>query len=813
MSLKSTQDFSSLSLEESLRILESSLLGLSSEEARARLSRWGYNEIPQSKPKALPSFLKRFWGPMPWLLEIAIAFSFFLGRVLEGSFISVLLFLNALIGFWHGRSSAKTVELLKRNLRIRSQVLRDGSFRSQDARELVPGDIIFLKQGDLIPVDGKVLQGQASVDQSSLTGESLPVSAREGEIVYAGSIIQRGEMRILVLNTGIRTLYGKALELVSIARPKSHQEKLILKVIKYSLFCSLFCILLASIYGLVAGLSFFSILEFDLTLLMGALPVAIPVMLTIMEAAGALELSRKGILVTRLDSVEDAISLNVLCLDKTGTLTENSLTVEKVYPLHGSEEEVLIWAGLASEEASLDPIDLAILRELKKRKIDLPPYRRLSFIPFDPSTRRAEVIVENEDGEARSMKGAPQAILEIYPQGPESEALIAQEVEQLSLEGARSLVVAREKDGKNEILGVIGLFDPPRVEAAATISRLKELNVKPIMLTGDNLLIAKQIARQVGIGPRVIRYCDLTQLPQEDYSARLKDLDGIAEIFPEDKYQIVKHLQELGQTVGMTGDGVNDAPALKQAELGIAVDNATDAARASASVVLTRPGVDVILDCLILSRKIFQRTLTWILNKIIKVVEFSLLLTVGFLWLKSSILPLMYMALLILANDFATMSLARDRVEYSSYPNVWKIGNITLAALVPGLLFFLEDLLLLFAGRALLSLAQLPTFILLTLVFNSQMRIMLVRERRHFWSSLPGQALALAAFLTVLLFLALATMGGLLTPLPLWLALLLFLFTAFSALLFDFPKFLLFQKLLQDNRTRAWESKSNRPRN
>ncbi|MGB9553530.1 MAG: HAD-IC family P-type ATPase, partial [bacterium] len=403
----------------------------------------------------------------------------------------------------------------------------------------------------------------------------------------------------------------------------------------------------------------------------------------------------------------------------------------------------------------------------------------------------------NEKGEMRVFKGAPQVIANLFAFKETDKANLKQIVEEFSQKGARSIAVALEKEGQARILGVIGLYDPPRKEAFLTVEKLKKLNVKPIMITGDNILIAQQIAKLVGIGSRVRSLAELKELPDREFSSLLEQLDGIAEVFPEDKYQIVKHLQEKGHIVGMTGDGVNDAPALKQAELGIAVENATDAARASASVVLTKPGIEVILDCLILSRKTFQRTLTWILNKIIKVVEFSALLTLGFIWLKTSVLPLLYMALLILANDFATMSLATDRVEFSSSPNIWNVKNIALAALIPGLLFFSEDALILIWGKSIFPLPQLQSLVLLALVFNSQMRIMLVRERRHFWSSLPGRALTLASIFTLVAFSALAVWGIVLHPIPLQVVFGLFLFLLACALIIDFPKFYLFGKLLR----------------
>lgn len=796
MQIKNTEEFSSYSVEEAFKELKSSPWGLSKEEAQARKSLWGYNEIPEKKPSPVLFFLSRFWGPMPWLLEIAILFSFLLGRNLEGILISCLLVVNAAIGFWHRWNSTKTLELLRKNLRVNTRILRDGKIRTDQARELVPGDVVYLKQGDFVPADCKVFEGQATVDQSMITGESFSVSIEGGGILYSGSIVQRGEVRALVLNTGPRSFYGASLELVRIAQPKSHQEELIFKVIKYSLFIAFLCALGASLYGFFTAVPLSSIMEFDLTILMGAVPVAIPVMLTIMQAAGARELSFKGILVTRLDSVEDGASCDVLCLDKTGTITENRLTVEGVVPLKGSENEVLLWAGLASGKESPDQIDLAILREIEERKIDLSSYLRISFTPFDPETRRTEALVEREQGKIRALKGAPQVIAEILALKEEDKARLEEAVGEFSKRGARSIAVVAEKGEQIMVLGVIGLYDPPRKEAYSTMEKLKKLGVKPVMITGDNLLIARQIAKLVGIGDRVVRYPDLKELPPEQFATALENLDGIAEVFPEDKHQIVKRFQERGHVVGMTGDGVNDAPALKQAELGIAVENATDAARASASVVLTRSGIEVILNCLILSRQTFQRTLTWILNKIIKIVEFSLLLTLGFIWLKTSILSLLYMAFLILANDFATMSLATDRVEYSSTPNIWNVGKISLAALVPGLLFFTVDLLVLLWGRSSLSLPELQSLVLLALVFNSQMRILLVRERRHFWSSFPGRALAISSASTIFCFSAFAIFGVVIYPLPLIIVLLVFFLVLFSAFLIDFPKFFLFRPLL-----------------
>lgn len=797
MSSGRAEKFPSLSLEETFKLVESSPAGLTEEEGGRRLSLWGYNEIPQKKTHPLLFFLSRFWGPMPWLLEVAILLSFFLGRSLEGFLILSLLFLNATIGFFHHLNSSKAIELLKKKLQIFTRVLRDGEVKLKSARELVPGDVIFLKQGDFVPADCKVISGEGEADQSSITGESFPVTIHEGGILYSGSILKRGSLKSLVVNTGAHSLYGTSVELVRIARPKSHQEKLVLRVIGYSLIFALLCALGTSLFAFFQGKSIISVLEFDLTILMGAVPVAIPVMLSIVQSAGAIELSRKGILVTRLDSIEDAASCDILCLDKTGTITENQIKIAGIAPLEGKEEEVLLWAGVASEEDSPDQIDKAILEEIRERGIDLSPYKRISFTPFLPETRISEAIADFGGKNFRAIKGAPQTLIGLFPPEKGKREILEEIVEEFSQKGARSIAVASGSGEGIRILGIIGLFDPPRKEAKETIGKLKEMKIKPIMLTGDNLLIAKETASLVGIGSRVRTFEELKDLSEEDLASALEELDGIAEVFPGDKYKIVKSLQGKGHFVGMTGDGVNDAPALKQAELGIAVENSTDVAKASASIVLTKPGIEVILDCLVLSRKIFQRTLTWILNKIIKVIEFSAILTVGFFILKTTVIPLLYMAFLILANDFVTMSLATDRVGFSSSPNSWNVKTIAISALIPGFLFFLEDLAILIWGISHFSLPQIQTLILLGLVFNSQLRILVVRERKHFWSSFPGRALVLSSTLTVIAASVLANFGIAFYPIPMEVIAGLFFVLLLGALLIDFPKVSLFSRFLR----------------
>ncbi len=784
-----------------MKLLDTTKNGLSEAEAGKRLEVFGYNEVVEERKNPIVEFLLRFWGPMPWLLELAAVLSILLGHRLEGIIILILLTVNAVVGHWHTRGSQKAVELLKKKLAVKVKVIRDGKWMIKEARELVPGDIISVRLGDIVPADAKIISGELSVDQAALTGESLPVDVRDSDVVYSGSIVRQGEALCVVVNTGANTYFGKTAELVKIAKPRSHQEEIMMAVTKYMMYFGVTASLLVFSYALLIHVDLLTALTFIVTFLMGAVPVALPAMLTIIQAVGALELAKKGVLVTRLDSIEDAASIDVLCLDKTGTITQNKLSVADIVPFHDyKREEVIAMAALASKEESLDLIDLAIIAKAREFGVNLSTYKQVSYKPFDPSTKRTEAIIETGEHQFKVTKGAPQVIMSLC-ESLDKEIIEAanKTVEEFSRKGYRAIAIAKSEESdfnKLKLVGLLSLADPPRPDSKALIEEIRRLEVKPIMLTGDNIAIAKEVARQVGIGDKIIRLSDLKGLNETEQEKLVEEADGFAEIYPEDKYKIVKLLQSKGHMVGMTGDGVNDAPALKQAEMGIAVSNSTDVAKASASVVLTEPGMGVIVDLIKVSRQTYQRALSWVINKVTKVIEFVSLLTLSFFWLHDLVLSLLGMSLLVFANDFVTMSLATDNVEHTKSPNKWNIKNITLASLVPATLLVIEGMLIIFTGIQYfhLNLEKLRSLVLLNLVFNSQFRVLIVRERRHFWSSRPGKELLITSTATIIVFMLMGVSGILIYPLTLYEVLAILGYSISFTLLIDFPKYYVFKK-------------------
>jgi len=515
-----------------------------------------------------------------------------------------------------------------------------------------------------------------------------------------------------------------------------------------------------------------------------------------------MELTRKNVLVTRLDSIEDAASIDVLCLDKTGTITQNKLSVGEVVPsgAHGKDDVIAMGSLASFQEQGRDAIDTAILDYACASGVDLSPYRQISFTPFEPSTRRSEATVSSGGKEFKVIKGAAQTVIALCKGLDDAARARSDEaIETLSRKGYRTLGVARSTDSDLEnmqFMGLVSLTDPPRPDSRDMIAGARSLGVRPMMLTGDNIAIAREIAREVSIGDRIVRMDEFKKMGDVEQAVAIEEIGGFAEIYPEDKYRIVKLLQARGHMVGMTGDGVNDAPALKQAEMGIAVSSSTDVAKASASAVLTEPGVGVIIDATKTSRCIYQRMLTWVINKVTKVIQVIGLLTIGFFWFHDMVISLLGMALLIFANDFVTMSLATDNVRYTSNPNKWNVRNITLASLIVGAMLVAGGTIALFIGTHYfhLELGQLQTFMMLMLVFTSQFRVYIVRERKYFWSSRPGRELMLSTAGALVLFSLLGVFGLIVTPIAAYHVLFILGFSAAFTFAIDYPKYLAFRK-------------------
>ncbi len=615
--------------------------------------------------------------------------------------------------------------------------------------------------------------------------------------------MRRGEARCAVVNTGANTYFGRTAELVKTAKPKSHQGEVMMTMVRYMMYLGIAALVLILAYGVIMRLEehIVNMLTLAVIFLMGAVPVALPAVLTIVQSVGAMELAKKGALVTRLDSIEDAASIDVLCFDKTGTITQNKLSVAESMPFSEfTKEDVVTTAALSSQEEGMDIIDLAIIEYAKGMRIDFKAYKRISHLPFNPSIKRSEAIIEVGAKHFKAVKGAAQIVISMC-RGIDKEDMekVNGIIEEFSRKGYRTIAVARSEgdDLDNlKIAGLLSLADPLRPDSKSMIEQARKLGIKPIMLTGDSMAIAKEIALQAGIGGNIISMADIGGLSEDEQIKVVGESDGFAEIYPEDKYKIVKLLQSRGHMVGMTGDGVNDAPALKQAEMGIAVSNATDVAKASASVVLTEPGISVIINAVTISRQTYQRMLTWVINKVTKVIEFVGLLTLSFFWLHQIVLSLLGMSLLVFANDFVTMSLATDNVKHTPNPNKWNVKHITLASLVPGMLLVMEGMFVILMGMKYFHLEweKLRTLVMLNLIFNSQFRVLIVRERRHFWSSLPGRELLILSSTTIIGFALMGLYGILIPSLNLYQTLVVLGFSVVFTLGIDFPKYYAFRR-------------------
>jgi len=797
--LKNSAEYSKISVEETFKYLQSNDNGLSDDEAEKRKAVFGENKLPEEKEYWWKRLFNQFWGPMPWLMEAAIILTIVIGHNLEAFLVFILLIINALISYIHGTNSQKAVELLKRKLVLTAMVLRDGEKKEVKSSNLVPGDIVFVGLGDLVAADLKIISGNLTVDQSALTGESLEIEKKEGELVYSGSSIKKGEARCIVLNTGTHTYFGKTVELVKVAKPKSHQQEIVFTLVKYMFYFSIIIIFITSIYAAEIQKPLISILTLIVIFLLGAVPFALPTVLTILQSVGAMELIKNGILVTRLNSIEDASSVDVLFLDKTGTITENKLSVAKVIPFGSySSQDVIFLASLTIAPGSKDSVDEAILMEAEKEKISFSQYQQVSIIPFDQKTKQSGAIIKSSTGEEfKVIKSAPQLALSLVNSMSLREINnYNKTIEDLSKSGYRSLAIFRSENNSLNIAGLIALNDPPRKDAKEMFSKIQSLGIKPIIITGDNIFITQEIAKILGLKSRIILMSDLNNLNQKDQITKLENSDGVAEVLPEDKYKLVKLMQSNGHMVGMTGDGVNDAPALKQAEMGIAVANSTDVAKAAASMVLTEEGISVVVNAIFISRKIYQRILTWILNKLSKTVRLLGTLAVAFFITGNIVISVLGTAFLVFANDFVSISLATDNVSPTSYPDKWDIWKISIVSFLIGLPYIFEHLATLFFAEKYFqinSLIQIQTLILLTLIFTSELKINIIRERKHFWNSFPGKALFISTLLTIIIFSLMGAYGIFMARIPIESILFSFALAATFTFFMDFFKYWLFE--------------------
>ena len=767
--------------------------GLTHAEADIRRKEHGYNEVAEHKGHPALMFFGKFWGVSAWMLELIMVLSAILGRYSDLAVVSVLLIVNAVLGFMQERRAAGVVETLRQRLQVSARVLREAAWGVVPARELVPGDIIRVRPGDIIPADVKLIAGALSIDQSALTGESRDVDKASGEVLSSGSVVRQGEGNGVVILTGAKTYFGRTTELVQEARPKLHIEAVVAKVVRWLFVIVGMLLGIVIILSLIRHVPLLEMVPLMLVLLMSAVPVALPVMFTVSMAVGARELAKRGVLVTRLSATEDAATMDVLCVDKTGTITMNQLAVTGVIPLEdATESEVLFAAALASQESNQDPIDLAFLAAAKGRHIfdNAPVVTPISFAPFDAKNRRTEAVVEQNGQRLRVMKGAVRTVAEACGLQPPAIETLEARVSESARKGYRTLAVARgPESGTSTLIGLVALYDPPRPDAKQLIAALHDLGVSVKMLTGDALAVASEIAHGVGLS-NIRRVSDLKAASAQGGNEAvdlLAGTDGFAEVYPEDKYIVVRHLQAAGHVAGMTGDGVNDAPALRQAEVGIAVSSATDVAKGAASVVLTEPGLTNIVVLVEQGRTIYQRILTWIINKISRTILKAAFVAIAFVVTGKFVVSAFAMLLLVFMTDFAKIALATDHVRPSNKPETWNIGGFITVSVVLGVAMVAEALLLLWIGWSHFGLATndnaLYTFSFLTLLYMAVFSIVSARERRRFWTTMPSKALMAAlmadAFIgTILTF---AGIPGLL-PLPWWQALGIFCYAIIMCL-------------------------------
>jgi plasma-membrane proton-efflux P-type ATPase len=767
--------------------------GLTNAEVDGRRKEYGYNEVAETKGHPVLMFLGKFWGLSAWMLELIMVVSAVLGKVADLAVVGALLVVNAVLSFMQEHRAAGVVETLRRRLQVSARVRREASWQLIPARDLVPGDIVRVRPGDIIPADVKLLTGALSIDQSALTGESKDADKAPGDVLSSGSVVRRGESNGVVLLTGAKTYFGRTTELVQQARPKLHFEAVVAKVVRW-LFAIVGALLgVVVVLALVHGSPLLEMVPLLLVLLMSAVPVALPVMFTVSMAVGARELAKRGVLVTRLSAAEDAATMDVLCVDKTGTITMNQLAVTGVIPLeHATEADVLSAGALASQEANQDPIDLALLAAAKERHIfqGRPAATPVSFSPFDAKNRRTEALVEQNGQRLRVMKGAVETVaLACGLEPPAIEALEARASES-ALKGYRTLAVARGPEtGAPALLGLVTLYDPPRPDAKQLIAELRDLGVPVKMLTGDALPVAREIGQGVGLS-NIRRVADLKAVGARAGNEAvdlLAGADGFAEVYPEDKYIVVEHLQAAGHVTGMTGDGVNDAPALRQAEVGIAVSTATDVAKGAASVVLTEPGLTNIVALIGQGRAIYQRILTWIINKISRTILKAAFVAIAFVVTGKFVISAFVMLLLVFVTDFAVITLATDHVRSSEKPETWKIGGFVAVSVALGVAMVAETLFFLWIAWSHFGLATnsnaLYTFSFLILLYFALFSIVSVRERRWFWATRPSKiflsTLAAEAIAgTVLTFVGLPGI----VPLPWWQMLAIFVYALVACL-------------------------------
>jgi H+-transporting ATPase len=747
--------------------------GLTGQEVDRIRQQSGFNDIPEERKHPLVKFIGYFWGPIPWMIEIAAILSAYITHWDDFSIILLLLIINAVVGFLQERKAENAIELLKQRLAPNARVMRDGKWLDLPARELVPGDLVHVRLGDIVPADLRLLQGNYLLcDESALTGESLPVEKKSGDEAYSGSIVRQGEMDARVTKTGTETFFGKTTRLLQVKPPRSHFQKAVERIGNYLILLAIVLVSIVFAVSVFRSESLPSTLQFALVLIVAAIPAALPAVLTVTLAAGAIALAKKEAIVSRLTAIEELAGMDILCSDKTGTITKNAISIGGIRTCDGiTEQEVVIAAALASSAESNDPIDQAILTRFDSLPGGGSPVpEQTGFTPFDPVSKFSKANVVDVSGKSYEVaKGAPQAIASLAGTTRAANSVIDQWILEYAKKGFRALGVAKtDSSGHWQYLGIIGLFDPPREDSAATIAEARNLGIQVKMVTGDHVAIAEEISGQVGLGTDILPQSAFISGDGKDALAQLEQADGFAQVFPENKFLIVKILQGGDHIVGMTGDGVNDAPALREADSGIAVAGATDAAKSAADIVLTKPGLSVIIDAIEQSRAIFRRMENYAVYRIAETVRVLIFLTLCIVFLDFYPVTALMIVFLAILNDLPIMMIAYDNAPAAPKPVRWQMNRILTTASILGILGVVSSFLLLWLAREYFHLGAgvIQTLIFLKLAVAGHMTIYLARTgQAHFWERpLPSLALFGTAEITQVVATLIAIYGVFMTP-------------------------------------------------
>jgi H+-transporting ATPase len=747
--------------------------GLGQAEAQRRLAEYGYNELAEKKVSPILEFLSYLWGPIPVMIEVAVVLSAALRHWTDLGVILALLILNAVVGFREEHEAGNAIAALKESLAVQARVKRNGSWATIPARELVPGDIVRLRIGEIVPADSRLMDGEpVEIDQSALTGESLPVERKPGDSVYSGSVMRQGEIEALVYATGKSTFYGKTAELVASAKTRSHLQRAVLKIADYLIVIALAIGAVVILVGLHRGEKVLTVVQFALVLAIASIPVAMPAVMSVTMALGARVLARKQAIVTKLSAIEELAGVDVLCSDKTGTLTQNKLTLGDPFVVNGGDpEHVILSAALASRAEDQDPIDLAVISGVKDGE-RLGSFQIVHFQPFDPVHKRTEATVKGQDEhDFKTTKGAPQVILALDDNASQIQSQVDKAINEFAARGFRSLGVARtDEQGKWRFLGVLPLYDPLREDTKTTVDTAREMGIDVKMVTGDQVAIAREIGRELDMHKNILDaslFGETSHHQTGQLADAIEQADGFAQVFPEHKYHIVEVLQQRGHLVAMTGDGVNDAPALKKADAGIAVAGATDAARAAADIVLLTPGLSVIIDAVKEARKIFQRMTNYVIYRVAETVALLLFLPLAIGIYKVYPVTAIMIVLLAIFNDGSILSIAYDKVRYSNKPEAWKMRWLLAMATIVGVYAAFRSFGIFYLGYKIFDLKPdvLQTLIYLNLVVGGILTLYVCRTRGPFWSTAPAPILLIATAGAVLVGTLFAAFGVAMTPL------------------------------------------------